>query len=136
VQTDAEGEVIGFDVLRGVGEALGVEFGGDEVPGGAAGAAEEGVDGAGAGADVDAGDVAGEGGGSVVRGAGGVEEGLEPFYVFVAGICQHRAKFVHHCRLTARVPSYMSGANFAIHVTVTRSSLEGKGEHLGARLLA
>ena len=71
----------------GVGEAFGVEFGADEGPGGTGGAAEERVDRAGAGADVDAGDWAGWGRICAVGGVGGVEERLEPFYVLVAGDC-------------------------------------------------
>jgi len=87
VDADAGGEVVSFDILRGVGEALGVELGADEVPGGAGGTAEERVDGAGAGADVDAGDGTGCWLRGAVGGVGGVEEGLEPFYVLVAGEC-------------------------------------------------
>ena len=109
MQTNAGSEVIRFDVLRGIGEAFGVKLGADEVPGGTIGAAEEGVDGARSGADVNAGDGAGRGGVGAVGGIGGVEEGLEPSNVFVAGNCQSLERGCLRFILTVREPVILSG---------------------------
>jgi len=126
VHANAGGEVISFDVLRGVGKAFEIELGADEVPGGARGTTEERVDRTGADADIDAGDCAGGKGEGVVGGVGAVEEGLEPSYVLVAGYCQCQGEGWICFRLTARVPITLSG--LACHRTQIISMAHWRAE--------
>lgn len=76
-------EVVGEDVFVGVGEVHVVDIGAVEGPVSAGGAGEEGIDAAGADADVDAGDGAGWVVSVVEGGARGIDEGLHPADVFV-----------------------------------------------------